>query len=175
MLHLFFDPLAPSNSSSTSYLSSCSTSCFTSCSTWYWSIHHLWSQLSISSFLFWLFFVWGVKCLSCVTYSYESTQKLGFIAVTHRQTLAWSILTRGFYSIVSKCDIHLVHRFLMWKFSVNIQCIDFSKFLPRPLSRSFSVDDHSISLWIFFAISDAVTSFGRPLRCSFWRPIILLL
>ena len=58
----------------------------------------------------------------CFIHGYESTQKIGFIAVKHHQTLDWNIPWRCFCSIVSKCGTHLVHSFLMFKFSVNMRC-----------------------------------------------------
>ena len=56
---------------------------------------------------------------TCFIHGYETTQKLGFIAVKH---LYCNILTTLLCSIVNKRGSQLAHSILMSKFSVNMQC-----------------------------------------------------
>ena len=78
---------------------------------------------------------------------------------------------RCFCSIVGKRGTHLVHRFLISKFSVNMRCaVLFEKPAMSASSCTSSRRSPNAILWIFFTIPVLVTSFdGRPLRCSSWQ------
>ena len=77
---------------------------------------------------------------------------------------------RCFCSIVNKRGTHLAYSFFMPKFSVNMRCTPLFE-MPNmsAISRTFSGRSSNTLLWIFFTIPGVVTSFGRPLRCSFWQ------
>ena len=101
-------------------------------------------------------------------------QKVGFIAVKHRQTLKTS--SRRCCSIVGKRGTHLAHSFLKSKFSVNMRCTALFEMPTMSASlRTFSWRSSNTILWIFFTISVVVTSFGRPLWCPSWQLVRLRL
>ena len=82
----------------------------------------------------------------------------------------WIILFINFCSSVSKHGTHLAHSFLMSKFSVDIRRTAlFEMPTMSATSHSFSPRSSNTILWIFFTIPVVATSFGWPLRCSFWQ------
>lgn len=109
-------------------------------------LRFLWSRFSPCCPLFWLWLLFRLRCewWTHHPWGYKSTQKLGFIAVKHRQTAMFLF--------------HCEHSCLMSKFSVNMPT-------TSATSRTFSRRSSSTILWIFFTISGAVISFCRPLRC----------
>ena len=139
----------------------------------------LWSWFSPFSPLFWLFFVSGVKWLAHISSMVMNRRKKSAL-------LLWNIAKhsietssrRCFCSIVSKRGTHLVHSFLMFKFSVNMRCIALFEMPTISASpRTFSRRSSNTILWIFFTFSVVVTSFSQPLRCSSWqlvRPLFKL-
>ena len=62
--------------------------------------------------------VWWTHVSSMVI---KSMQNISFIAVKHRQTHDWNILTMQSFFFVSKRGTHLAHSFLKSKFSVNMR------------------------------------------------------
>ena len=72
---------------------------------------------------------------------------------------------RCYCSIVSKRGTHLVHSFLMSKFSVNMRWTTFFE-MPTMSASSCTFNRRSSNniLWIFYIICVVVTSFGRSLR-----------
>ena len=116
-------------------------------------------------------FVSGVKWRTYVSSMIMNRRKKSAL-------LLWNIakhsietsLRRCFCSIVSKRGIYFEHSFFMSKFSVNMQCTAlFEMPIISASSRTFIRRSSNNILWIFITILVAVTSFGRPLRCSSWQ------
>ena len=122
------------------------------------SLRLLWSRFFPFSTLFWLFFRLRWEVLdSCFIHGYESTQKLGFIVATHRQTLEWNIITLSLF----RCE---EQRYSSWAQPFHVQI--FSQYAMRAFfemptisasSGTFSWRSSNTILWFFFTNSGVVT------------------
>ena len=131
----------------------------------------LWRRFSPFSISFWLLFVSSVEWWTHVSSMVMNRRKKSTLLLWN--ITKYSIETssrRCFCTTLSKYDIHLVHRFLMYKFSVNMRCtVLFEMPTMSASSRTFSRRSSNTILRIFFTISVVVTSLGWSLGCSSWQ------
>lgn len=127
-------------------------------------LHLLWSWFSLFSPLFGLFFcLWCEVMNLCFIHGYETAQKFCFVALKLLWTLNWNIFTILFARVWANMApiLHTVFSCPNFQIICNIQ-----HFLKCLLCLLFSRQLLITGVWIFFAISGVITSFGWQLWCS---------